>query len=72
MQPDSLRDLVQACPIRLTMKNGEMLDVEKPEFIMVAEFDVAVLVDRDGVKRNVLLALDNIANAESIAPSPSS
>lgn len=71
MEPDNLRDLTQACPVRLTMNNGETFDVEKPEFIMVAEFDVAVLVNRDGVKRNVLLALDNIASAESIAESAS-
>ncbi|MEM6655733.1 MAG: hypothetical protein AAF596_08020 [Planctomycetota bacterium] len=71
MEPDNLRDLVQACPVRLTMNNGETFDIEQPEFIMVAEFDVAVLVNRDGVKRNVLLALDNIASAESIAESAS-
>ncbi|MEM1305420.1 MAG: hypothetical protein AAGG46_11020 [Planctomycetota bacterium] len=71
MEPDNLRDLVQACPFRLTMINGETFDIEQPEFIMVAEFDVAVLVNRDGVKRNVLLALDNIASAESIAKSAS-
>ena len=72
MEPDNLRELVQACPIRLTMNNGETFDVEKPEFIMVAEFDVAVLVTRNGTKRNVLLALDNIASAESTASSTSS
>ena len=71
MEPDNLRDLVQACPVRLTMNNGETFDVDKPEFIMIAGFDVAVLVNRNGKKRNVLLALDNIASAESTADSAS-
>ncbi|MEM8865657.1 MAG: hypothetical protein AAGF31_08970 [Planctomycetota bacterium] len=69
MEPDKLRELIHACPVRLTMNNGETFDVEKPEFIMIAEFDVAVMVTRNGRKRNVLIALDNISSAESLSTS---
>lgn len=71
MEPDNLRELIHACPVRLTMNNGDVFDVEKPEFIRIAEFDVAVLVNRNGRKRNVLIALDNISSAESLSRSAS-
>lgn len=71
MDSSNLRDLHRACTVRLTMNNGETLDIEKPEFIMVGDFDIAVVVDRDGRKRNVLIALDNISSSESLVGSPS-
>ncbi len=51
------------------MNTGETFDVEKPEFITLAETTANVLVNRNGHKRNVLLALLNIANVESFEAS---
>jgi hypothetical protein len=69
MEKSDLESMIPGCPLRITMTSGETFDVEKPEFILVAEYTVAILCDRDGVKRNVLLALMNIANVESLAES---
>lgn len=66
MEASDLRLMVSTCPLRITMNTGEVFEVEKPEFILVADYTVTVLVDRDGVKRNVHLALMNIANVESL------
>lgn len=67
MEKSDIEGLVTACPLRITMTSGEVFEVEKPEFITVADYTVSILCDRDGAKRHVLLALMNIANAESLA-----
>ena len=69
MEPDDLIARIGACPLRITMSTGETFDVEKAEFITVAETTANVLVNRNGHKRNVLLALLNIANVESLEAS---
>lgn len=69
MEPDDLIARISACPLRITMNTGETFDVEKPEFITVADTTANVLVSRNGRKRNVLLALLNIANVESLSES---
>ena len=65
MEADTLREMIHHCPLRLVMNNGNVFDVEKPEFIMVADYEVTVMVRRDGVRRNVTLALVNVSSAES-------
>ena len=69
MEPEDLIARIGACPLRITMNTGETFDVEKPEFITVAETTANVLVTRNGHKRNVLLALLNIANVETLETS---
>lgn len=69
MEKEDIEGMVRVCPLRITMTSGEVFEVEKPEFITVAEYTVSILTDRDGVKRHVLLALMNIANVESLAES---
>lgn len=66
MEAETLRGLEQHCPLRLTMNNGETFDVEKPEFMMVSDYEVTVMVQRRGGLRNVTLGLLNIASAEPI------
>lgn len=69
MEADELRAMVATCPLRITMTTGEVFQVEKPEFILVADYTATVLVQRDGVMRNVHLVLVNIANVESLSES---
>lgn len=69
MEADDLRAMVRTCPLRITMTSGESFEVEKPEFILVADYTFTVLVNRDGVERNVHLSIMNIANVESLAES---
>lgn len=69
MGSTDLREMIPTCPLRITMTTGEEFEVEKPEFILVADYTATVLVNRDGVKRNVHLVLMNIANVESLAES---
>ncbi|MEN0111499.1 MAG: hypothetical protein AAF805_12330 [Planctomycetota bacterium] len=69
MEADDLLARIDACPLRITMTSGETFDVEKPEFINVADTTANVLVNRTGKKRNVLLALLNIAAVESLSES---
>ena len=66
MEADDLLARVDACPLRITMTNGETFDVDKAEVITVADTTANVLVNRGGKKRNVLLALLNIAAVESL------
>ncbi len=70
MEPDDLRALIASCLIRITMNTGETFEVASPELILVADNTATVMVKRNGKLRNVMLALLNIANAESSADSP--
>lgn len=62
MEPDDLQKLVRECPLLIRMNDGREFFVEKPEFIVVADYTAAILVVEDGVRRNAVIGLMNIAS----------
>jgi hypothetical protein len=62
MEPTDLKDLISDCPLLIRMNDGREFFVEKPEFIVVGDYTAGILVDHDGVKRNVVIALMNITS----------
>ena len=54
--------MVGECPLLIRMNDGREYLVEKPEFIVVADYTAAILIDDDGVKRNAVIGLMNIAS----------
>ena len=68
MEPDDLKDLIRECPLLIRMNDGREYFVEKSEFIMVGDYTAGVLVDDDGIKRNSVLSLMNIASVVPDAP----
>lgn len=67
MESITLRDLVSnSCPLRLTLNNGGTFDIERPEFVMVSDYEVTVMVNRHGGMRNVTISLVNVASAEPL------
>jgi hypothetical protein len=52
------------------MNDGREYSVEKPEFIHVGDYAAGILVDDDGVKRNVVASLINIASVIPNAARP--
>lgn len=62
MESDDLQNLLKECPLLIRMNDGREYFVEKPEFIVVADYNAAVLADDDGVKRISALSLMNITS----------
>ncbi len=62
MESDDLKDMIRECPILIRMNDGREYFVEKPEFIVVADYNAAVLADDGGVKRISALSLINITS----------
>jgi hypothetical protein len=54
------------------MNDGREYFIEKPEFIVVADYSAAILVDDNGVKRIAAISLINIASVIQHAAAPSS
>jgi hypothetical protein len=52
------------------MNDGREYFVEKPEFIVIADYSAALLVDDHGVKRLAAIALLNIASVIQHAEPP--
>jgi hypothetical protein len=65
MEPDDLQKLIVDCPLLIRMNDGREFLVEKSEFIAVGDYTAGILVDDNGVKRNVVIGLVNIT---SVAP----
>jgi hypothetical protein len=72
MESDDLKDLVRKCPLIIRMNDGREYFVEKPEFIVVADYTAAILYDDDGVKRNAVITIMNIASVIPNATAPQS
>jgi hypothetical protein len=70
MESDELKDLIRDCPLLIRMTDGREYFVEKPEFIIVGDYTAGVLVDVDGVKRNAVMTLMNIASVIPNATAP--
>lgn len=70
MESDDLQKLLHECPLLIRMNDGREYFVEKPEFIVIADYTAAVLVDDDGVKRIAAVSLMNIASVIQHAAPP--
>jgi hypothetical protein len=62
MEPQDLQKLIRECPLLIRMNDGREFFVEKPEFIVVADYTAAILVNDDGVRRNAVITLMNITS----------
>jgi hypothetical protein len=62
MESQELEKLIRECPLLIRMNDGREVFVEKPEFIILGDYTAGILVDDDGVKRNVVIALMNITS----------
>jgi len=62
MEHDDLQKMLKECPLLIRMNDGREFFVESSEFIVVADYTAAILVDDGGVKRNAVLTLMNITS----------
>ena len=62
MKTGDLEKLIPECPLLIRMNDGREYLVEKPEFIVVADYTAAILVNDEGVKRNAVVTLMNISS----------
>ena len=62
--------MIRECPLLIRMNDGHEYFVEKPEFIHVGDYAAGLLVDIDGVKRNAVASLINIASVIPNATEP--
>jgi hypothetical protein len=70
METEDLQKLIGECPLLIRMNDGREYFVEKPEFIVVADYTTAILIDDHGVKRNAVITLMNIASVIPHAAAP--
>ena len=70
MEADDLQKLIRECPLLIRMNDGREFLVEKPEFIVVADYTAAILVNDNGVKRNAVITLMNITSVIPHASTP--
>ena len=70
METEEIQKLIGECPLLIRMNGGSEYFVEKPEFIVVADYTAAILVDDNGVKRNAVITLMNIASVIPHAAAP--
>lgn len=62
MGPNDLQKLLQECPLLIRMNDGREYFVDKPEFIVVGDYTAGILIDDEGIKRNAVITLMNIAS----------
>lgn len=70
MESQDLEKLIQECPLLIRMNDGREYSVDKPEFIVVADYTAAILMNDEGVRRNAVISLMNIASVIPHAASP--
>ena len=70
MESDEFEDLIRECPLLIRTNDGREFFVEKPEFIVVADYSAAILVRDNGVRRINHLSLMNIASVVPHATPP--
>jgi hypothetical protein len=70
MEPNDLQKLLRECPLLIRMNDGREYFVEKPEFIVIGDYTAGILVDDEGVKRNAVITLMNIATVIPNATMP--
>jgi hypothetical protein len=72
MESEELEALIRECPLLISMNDGREYFVEKPEFIVVADYSAAILVHDNGVRRINHMALVNITSVVPHAQLPKS
>jgi hypothetical protein len=61
MESEELRAWIQRGPVRIRMNNGDTCEVQGPEFALVSDYSVAVLIRDKGRMLNRLLSPINIS-----------
>jgi hypothetical protein len=61
MESTDLEKLIRDCPLLVRLNDGREYFVEKPEFITVGDYTAGILFNENGVKRNAVIGLMNIA-----------
>ena len=61
MESEDLEKMIRECPLLIRMNDGREY-FEKSEFIVVADYTAAILIDDKGVKRNAIITSMNIAS----------
>jgi hypothetical protein len=69
MEPEEVKAWLRRSPIRIRMNNGDMYDVPGPEFALVGDYSVAVLVRDNGRMLNKIVALVNISEITELSQS---
>ncbi|MCC7474845.1 MAG: hypothetical protein IT425_05580 [Pirellulales bacterium] len=69
MEPDEVRTWLRRSPIRIRMNNGDMYEIASPEFAIVGDYSMSVLVRDNGRLLNKILALVNISEITEAAES---
>jgi hypothetical protein len=70
MESEELQQLIRGCPLLVRMSDGREFFVEKPEFIVVADYSAAIQFRDDGTRRIDHIAFVNIASVVPHASSP--
>jgi hypothetical protein len=70
MESEDLQKLIRECPLLIRMNDGREVFVEKPEFIMVGDYNAGVLYNDNGVMRNTVISLINITSVIPNASMP--
>jgi hypothetical protein len=69
MEPDEVRAWLRRTPIRIRMNNGDTYDLPNPEFAIVGDYSMSVLVRDNGRLLNKILALVNISEITEVEES---
>jgi hypothetical protein len=69
MEPDEVRAWLRRTPIRIRMNNGDTYDLPNPEFAIVGDYSMSVLVRDSGRLLNKILALVNISEITELEQS---
>jgi len=70
MESDEFQELIRECPLLIRTNDGREFFVEKPEFIVVADYSAAILVHDNGARRINHIALMNVASVVPHAAPP--
>jgi hypothetical protein len=70
MESDEFEELIRECPLLIRTNDGREFFVEKPEFIVVADYSAAILVHDNGSRRINHIALMNVASVVPHATPP--
>lgn len=69
MDREEMNKVLSRCPLRITMNDGSVYEVDTPEMALCSDITLTVLHrSDDGVMRNVYLPLVTMANVEEISP----
>jgi hypothetical protein len=65
MEPEEFQRLIEKRPVLIRMNDGREFFIEKGQNVTVGDYTAGFLVDVEGVKRNAVITLSNIASVIS-------